>query len=162
MYIYDPYEHTARTFTLHKGYKAIANYAGEPIPTDKYFSFDSVADAFVYRRQAGELQYNQFRRQMYNWREQNDNAKEKRKQYNARKKALAIGDYDTAKMIQRKLIEDYGANRKSLKTSHNRLSPQGMLTKKQRKQWEKTATPKQKAQLRQAEIYWRSTKSRSE
>ena len=160
--IYDPYEHTARTFSLHKEYKAIVNYAGEPVPSEDYFSFDSVADAFVYRRQAGELQYNQFRRQMYQFREQNDNAKEKRRLYNARKKALAIGDYDTAKMIQRKLVEDYGATRKSLQTSHDRLSPQGMLTKKQRKQWEKTASPKQKAQLRQAEIYWRSAKSRSE
>lgn len=154
--INDPWEHGTRTLAMHEEYKAIANFAGYPVPHENYLRWGNLASIFVYQREKGELHYNWARRQAYKWKERTKDPAGKRKMFNAYRKALKYEDFETARQIQRRLRDEYGAKGRSFKLSFTRMSPLGMLTKKERQEYLRSLSPSERAKLREAMDYWRA------
>ena len=150
--IFDPWEHFARTFSLHNEYKALVDYAGYPIPRRSYPS--SLPEILLYSREKGRLQYNWIRRDVWKWKEHSKDPQDRRILFRAYQRALSYGDNDTAKVIRAKLKTEHGVKERSFKISTSKRSPLGNLSKKERKEYLATLSLADKKVVREAQQYW--------
>ena len=151
----DPWEHVSRTFALQEEYKGIANYAGYPVPSKGYWRWGNLADIFVYRRLEGELKTRQIRRDAYQWLERTQMQGERRRLFNAYRKALQYEDYGNAERIEERLVKVHGATDRSFKMMHQRIGPLGMMpSKKVRKEYLQFLSPAEREEVLAVEKQW--------
>jgi N12 class adenine-specific DNA methylase len=153
--IHDKWRHLFQTVSLENEYDKAAGK-----PTRGYAR--SWTESLVYRRDPGEMAYDQARSTAYDWLEQKrgerggSSSSPRGEALRDYRMALRYGDQDAAEKALRR-YDELGGTKKSLKASIKQAHPLGPIAKKDRAEFVDSLTEEQLETLQMADRFWRET-----
>ena len=158
--IRDSWRHTFRTFSLENEYAELAKALGKAVPTRGYGH--SALKLLFYSRSPGEMAYDGFRNRAYEWL---SNLKGRDVPARTDARSLVLHNYKKAVRyrdkraieISRTAMREHKLFGRSLKMSKRRAHPLGMLSKRERREFLKTLSPREHDQLKRANRWYSQT-----
>ena len=150
--IRDPWEHTIRTWSLHREYRWLANKMGLMVPTRPYF--DNIHEFIFYRRDKNEIAYDTVRNWAYQYKKSEAQQRDKTVALRNLKRARRFGDKKTEQDIIRELAKEFDYTQKNFNRIRRGSDPLAVLNKDEKLDFLHSLSPLERLVVPQAYDYY--------